>query len=152
MSALRTSMSSNISFTRFTTRSEYQSIYYLISLLNKHLSEADFICYAADMYEDTNYSLYGIYVDELLAGVCGCWVTTKFYTGKYLEIDNFIIDPTYRGQGLGKAFVAFIESIAKKQACKMMMLDAYLENEAAHIFYKAQGFTPKGYHFLKEMK
>ncbi len=108
--------------------------------------------YAHAMHADDNYKLYAVYVNDLLAGVCGCWVTTKFYTGKYLEIDNFIIDPTYRGRGLGAAFVSFIENIAQSLGCKMMMLDAYLENEAAHAFYKAQGFVPKGYHFLKEMK
>jgi ribosomal protein S18 acetylase RimI-like enzyme len=31
-----------------------------------------------------------------------------------------------------------------------MMLDAYLENEKAHAFYEREGFTKRGYHFLKK--
>jgi GNAT superfamily N-acetyltransferase len=82
-------------------------------------------------------------------GICGCWIATKFYCGKYLEIDNFIIHPNHQRKGYGRYFLLFIERLAREENCETIMLDAFLDNKKAHDFYKSEGYEPKGYHFLK---
>jgi hypothetical protein len=35
--------------------------------------------------------------------------------------------------------------------CKTAMLDAYIGNEAGHRFYEREGFSKRGFHFLKTL-
>jgi GNAT superfamily N-acetyltransferase len=88
---------------------------------------------------------------DFCAGLSGIWVSTKIYSGKYLEMDNVVIDQSYRSKGLGNLLTEFITDYAKKLGCKTMMLDAYIENDKAHTFYERAGFVKRGYHFIKKL-
>jgi GNAT superfamily N-acetyltransferase len=83
--------------------------------------------------------------------VSGVWVGTKIYSGKYLEMDNVVVDAAHRSRGLGQLLTDFVTDLARREGCQMMMLDAYRENEGAHAFYERNGFVKRGYHFLKKM-
>ncbi len=84
-------------------------------------------------------------------GISGIWINTKLYSGKYLEMDNVVIDKDYRSKGIGKLLCDWCINKAKETNCKNIMLDAYLENEKAHAFYEREGFTKRGYHFIKNI-
>lgn len=84
-------------------------------------------------------------------GISGIWINTKLYSGKYLEMDNVIINQSYRSKGIGKLLCDWCINKAKETNCKNIMLDAYLENEKAHTFYEREGFTKRGYHFIKNL-
>lgn len=88
--------------------------------------------------------------DEYL-GVAGIWVTTKLYSGKYMELDNVVVADAHRSRGIGKLLTDFATEIARQEGCQTMMLDAYLDNEKAHTFYEREGFVKRGYHFLKKL-
>ena len=95
------------------------------------------------------YTQIAIYEEEKLIAVSGYWLSTKLYTGKYLEIDNFIVDSAYQSKGIGKQLIAEIEKIAIKNEAKAIVLDAFTTNFGAHKFYFNQGYVPKGFHFVK---
>jgi ribosomal protein S18 acetylase RimI-like enzyme len=84
-------------------------------------------------------------------GVSGIWVTTKLYSGKYLEMDNVVVAASHRSKGIGHLLTDFVTAIARQEGCAMLMLDAYLDNQKAHNFYESQGFVKRGYHFLKSL-
>ena len=88
---------------------------------------------------------------DFCAGLSGIWISTKIYSGKYLEMDNVVIDASYRSKGIGTLLTDFITKYAVESGCKTMMLDAYLENDKAHAFYERAGFVRRGYHFIKKM-
>ena len=98
-----------------------------------------------------HYKMIGIWDGAHCVGVSGIWVATKIYSGKYLEMDNVVIDAAYRSKGVGKILTDYIIEYAIEQGCKTMMLDAYLENDKAHAFYERAGFVRKGYHFIKKL-
>lgn len=95
------------------------------------------------------YSQIALYDKEKLIAVSGYWVSTKLYTGKYLEIDNFIVDNAHQSKGIGKKLIAEIEKIALQNNAKAIVLDAFTTNFGAHKFYFNQGYVPKGFHFVK---
>jgi len=97
------------------------------------------------------YFQVAVYENEKCIGLSGIWISTKLYSGKYLEMDNVIIDKEYRSKGIGKLLTDWCINKAKKNNCKKVMLDAYLENEKAHLFYEREGFVKKGYHFIKDL-
>lgn len=95
------------------------------------------------------YKQIAVFEDETCIGLSGCWLGTKLWCGKYIEIDNFIVHSDYRKKGVGKMLTDYIDELAKEQNCTMIVLDAYTGNFKAHRFYYNQGFSPKGFHFVK---
>ncbi|NGY36655.1 GNAT family N-acetyltransferase [Flavobacterium sp. XN-5] len=96
-----------------------------------------------------NYTQVGVFEGEICVGLSGLWSGTKLWSGKYLEIDNFIVHPDHRLKGIGKMMTDSIDVIAKETGCTMIVLDAFTSNFTAHKFYYNQGYVPKGFHFLK---
>lgn len=96
-----------------------------------------------------NYIQIGVFEEEHCVGITGCWTATKLWTGKYLEIDNFVVDPGQRSKGIGKLLTDYIEQKALDSDCSSIVLDAFTGNFAAHRFYYNQGYGPKGFHFVK---
>lgn len=84
-------------------------------------------------------------------GLSGFWVSTKIYSGRYLEMDNVVVADGHRSRGIGKLMCDFLTELALREGCRMLMLDAYLENAKAHAFYEREGFAKRGYHFLKKI-
>jgi len=95
------------------------------------------------------YTQIAVFDNEKCVGITGCWFSTKLWSGKYLEIDNFVVDEAHRSQGIGKLLTDFIEQKAISLGCTNIVLDAYTTNFAAHRFYYNQGYGPKGFHFVK---
>jgi len=96
-----------------------------------------------------NYKQVAVFENEVCVGITGCWSGTKLWSGKYLEIDNFIVHPDHRTKGVGKMMTDYIDAKAKETGCSMIVLDAFTGNFTAHRFYYNQGYVPKGFHFLK---
>jgi len=96
-----------------------------------------------------NYTQIAVFENEKCIGITGCWSATKLWTGKYLEIDNFVVNPEHRSKGIGKILTDFIEKKAVDLGCSSIVLDAFTGNFGAHRFYYNQGYAPKGFHFVK---
>lgn len=110
---------------------------------------------------------YSLRLDEMLAGgykqiivrnemgeliaMCGYWIGTKLWCGKYVEMDNLIVKPEYRGSGLAVELFQRIEEIGKKAGCAKALLDTYVENFPSHNLYFKQKFFIRGYHFMKNI-
>ncbi|WP_367757884.1 GNAT family N-acetyltransferase [Flavobacterium sp. WC2430] len=96
-----------------------------------------------------NYKQLAIFENDICVALTGFWTGFKLWSGKYIEIDNFIVHPEHRSKGLGKMLTDYIDVKAKKEGCTMIVLDAFTGNFTAHRFYYNQGYVPKGFHFLK---
>ena len=96
-----------------------------------------------------NYKQLAVFENEICIAVTGFWTGTKLWSGKYIEIDNFIVHPDHRSKGLGKMMTDYIDVKAKEENCSMIVLDAFTGNFTAHRFYYNQGYGPKGFHFVK---
>ena len=96
-----------------------------------------------------NYKQVAVFDGETCVGLTGFWFGTKLWTGKYLEIDNFIVHPDYRKNGIGKLLTNFIDEKAIELNCTCIVLDAFTGNFVAHKFYYNQGYVPRGFHFIK---
>lgn len=116
--------------------------------LYPNLSVEKYEAYLSEMVPH-NYIQIGVFEGETCIGITGCWSATKLWTGKYLEIDNFVVNPNHRSKGIGKLLTDYIEQKAIALECSSIVLDAFIGNFAAHRFYYNQGYGPKGFHFVK---
>ncbi|HSD13211.1 MAG TPA: GNAT family N-acetyltransferase [Flavobacterium sp.] len=96
-----------------------------------------------------NYTQIAVFDKDNCIGITGCWFSTKLWSGKYLEIDNFVVHEAFRSQGIGKMLTDFVEQKALDLGCTNIVLDAFTTNFGAHRFYYNQGYAPKGFHFVK---
>ena len=96
-----------------------------------------------------NYAQLAVFEGATCIGLTGFWTGTKLWSGKYIEIDNFIVHPNHRQKGVGKAMTDYLDQKARALGCTMIVLDAFTQNFKAHRFYYNQGYSPKGFHFLK---
>lgn len=133
-----------------TTLPEMLAQYPLIRQLNPAMSEATYQSLLQQMLPN-GYRMVGIFSGDICLGLSGFWINTKLYSGKYLEIDNFVIDAASRSQQLGKQLSEWLHALAMQEDCQTIMLDAYTSNHAAHKFYFREGFHIKSYHFYKSL-
>lgn len=99
--------------------------------------------------EHSHYQLFGAFEAATLAGVAGAWIATKIWCGRYLEIDNLVVDPARRSAGIGGQLIRHLESLAQDRDCKVVVLDSYTANHPSHRLYHRLGFEIWGFHFIK---
>jgi GNAT superfamily N-acetyltransferase len=120
----------------------------IIRYLYPTISEAKYKAYLELMLPH-NYSQVAVFEGDECLGLTGLWYGVKLWSGKYIEIDNFIVHPNHRSKGIGKMLTDFVNQKATDLECTMIVLDAYTQNFTAHRFYYNQGYAPRGFHFTK---
>lgn len=98
------------------------------------------------------YQCAAAFADDCCIGVAGIWLGTRFWCGRYLDVDNVIVDPQYRGAGIGQRLMDWVERYAHREGCEIMVLDAYVTNHPAHKFYQRNGYQIVGHHFVKSLR
>jgi ribosomal protein S18 acetylase RimI-like enzyme len=104
---------------------------------------------ASILAEHPHYHLIGAFAGNGLAGVAGAWIATKIWCGRYLEIDNLVVDPDHRSTGVGTRLICHLEETGRALDCKILVLDSYVSNHPSHRLYHRLGFEIWGFHFIK---
>ena len=131
-----------------TTISEMISQVEIIRHLYPNISKEKYELHLKEMIPH-NYNQLAVFENDICVALTGFWTGTKLWSGKYIEIDNFIVHPDHRMKGLGKIMTDYIDSKANELGCTMIVLDAFTGNFKAHRFYYNQGYAPRGFHFVK---
>ena len=124
----------------------------IVPLANKlHPTTAPEIirAYLAEMFNLPTYHCFGLWQNGKLVAMSNGWITVRFYSGKQLEVDNVIVDPDLRSQGVGKYFFTHIQEWALQNDCKTIELNTYVQNSKSHKFYFNEGYKILGFHFQK---
>jgi GNAT superfamily N-acetyltransferase len=130
------------------TINEMVAQYDIITQLYPKMSIEKYQDYLSEMIPH-NYKQLAIFENEICVALTGFWTGHKLWTGKYVEIDNFIVDENHRQKGLGKLMTDYIAEKAAAENCTTVVLDAFTANFKAHRFYYNQGYEPRGFHFIK---
>lgn len=97
------------------------------------------------------YECIGVWNDENhLIAICGIWITTRLYVGKFIEPDNVVVDQKYRGNGIGEKMMKWVYEYGKSQGCVASELNAYVINDKGHKFWFNEGYRVLGFHFRKD--
>lgn len=103
------------------------------------------------MDDHSYYRIVGAFCEGRLVGVCGAWVATKMWCGRYLEIDNLVVDPGCRSGGVGTLLIEHLVELGRSEDCRLVVLDSYTANHPSHRLYHRLGFEIWGFHFIKEI-
>ena len=132
----------------FTTIPEMLAQFEMIRFLYPKMEIATYEQYLQDMIGH-NYKQLAVFEGDTCVGITGFWFGTKLWTGKYLEIDNFVTHPEHRKKGIAKLMTDYLSEKANQLDCTCIVLDAFTGNFEAHRFYYNQGYVPRGFHFIK---
>lgn len=90
--------------------------------------------------QSTAFSLIA-YVDGKPAGLANCFFGFSTFAAKPLvNIHDIVVDPAFRGQGVGKAIFAEIEAIALAQGACKVTLEVLSGNQVAKALYASLGY------------
>ncbi|MBU6327244.1 MAG: GNAT family N-acetyltransferase [Verrucomicrobia bacterium] len=102
--------------------------------------------------DHSNYQIIGAFVEDRLVGLSGVWRGTKIWCGDFMEVDNLVVHPDFRGRGVATGLMKQIEVMAKEENCNIIVLDSYTNNHSSHRLYHRQGCEIWGFHFVKPMR
>jgi GNAT superfamily N-acetyltransferase len=143
-------MSSNSSLEfREMTAGDIDVIVPLANKLHPQLDSATVRAYLAEMFSYATYHCFGLWQQGALVAMSNGWITVRIYSGKQLEVDNVIVDPDLRSQGVGKYFFKHIDQWADEHGCKTIELNTFVANSKSHKFYFNEGYKILGFHFQK---
>ena len=135
---------------RLLNAEEMHRILPLIQQLNPTIPSATLTKRLAEMIE-LGYQCVGAFKNGKLVGAAGMWFGARFYCGRYIDVDNVIVDQEQRSSGIGSLLMSWIEAYARTQRCEVSVLDAYTTNTSAHRFYLRDGYKIIGFHFYKDL-
>lgn len=130
---------------------EMKVCYPLVRQLNPEMTEQEYLQRLPDMIKAGYFQVVVKDENNQVIALSGIWIGTKLYSGKYLEMDNVVVDIHHRSNGMGSVVFEYAEELARKNNCICIMLDAYKENIKAHGFYVRRGFISRGFHFIKKI-
>jgi GNAT superfamily N-acetyltransferase len=133
---------------RELSAAEIRSILPMIQHLNPSMTKRLFTARLKQMLP-LGYRVVAAFAGDRMVGISGFWIRTRFWCGKQLDIDNFVVSPDLRGGGVGKKIIAWLEKLALSEQCELIVLDTYVSYFLAQRFYVSNGFTNTGYHMTK---
>lgn len=133
------------------TLEEMIAQYPLLQQLNPTLTAEAYESMLPDMLR-RGYRQVGVFLGAHCVGLSGFWVNTKLYCGRYIEMDNVIVDAAHRSSGIGKILADWIVEKGRAVGCQVAMLDVYVHNKNAHRFYHREGYTILGFHMQRPLE
>jgi GNAT superfamily N-acetyltransferase len=134
---------------RVLTLGDSDAIVPLANKLHPAIAPEKIRGYLTEMFALPTYYCFGLWQQEKLVAVSNGWITVRFYSGKQLEVDNVIVDPEVRSQGVGKYFFTHIQDWAIRNNCNTIELNTFVQNSKSHKFYYNEGYAILGFHFQK---
>ncbi|TPV93340.1 MAG: GNAT family N-acetyltransferase [Myxococcales bacterium FL481] len=73
------------------------------------------------------------------------------FIGRYLYVDDVVVDQRRRSQGIGRALLAHCETVAKALGSLEIVLDSGVQRGEAHRFYFREGYVINAFNFSKPL-
>ena len=139
--------------------SKPQDIKQVVSLANRYASfdsavtEADFQCTSSFpkglIVADDDGSILGFvfgYIREIPDEVL-----TKWNASKAAQIELLVVDPSYRGQGIGRTLLDKLLEAFKEEVVDLVLLHCPAESKEARHLYERVGFQVRAYAMEKRL-
>jgi GNAT superfamily N-acetyltransferase len=123
----------------------------LMRELRPHLTdEAAFAEQIARQYAQ-GYRLLGAYLGERVVGLIGYRAMENTVYGRFVYVDDLVIDTGERQRGLGAFLITTVRNEARRLGCQHLVLDTGLHMALAQRFYFRQGLLARGMHFVQPL-
>lgn len=97
------------------------------------------------------YRLLGAWIGERIVGLIGYREMENLLYGRFVYVDDLVIDAGERQRGLGATLVTAVRNEATRLGCRHLVLDTGLHMALAQHFYFRQGLLARGMHFVETL-
>ncbi|MCC5663556.1 GNAT family N-acetyltransferase [Nostoc sp. CHAB 5784] len=122
----------------------------VISQLRPHLEQAKFVEQVRYQIKE-GYQLAFLEVEKQAVAVAGFRISTCLASGKFLYIDDLVVDEFKRSNSYGQQLFQWLIEYAKNHSCEHLSLDSGVQRFAAHRFYLMQRMSITSHHFSIEL-
>lgn len=98
------------------------------------------------------YCLLGAWQGEQVVGLIGYRSTENLLYGRFIYVDDLVVDPRLRQHGVGAMLIDAVREEARQQGCRHFVLDTGLHMALAQRFYFRQGLLARGMHFVQPLE
>ncbi|MDH4765910.1 MULTISPECIES: GNAT family N-acetyltransferase [Pseudomonas] len=123
----------------------------LMRILRPHLDDAE--RYQAQLQRQAaqGYRLLAALEEGEVIGLAGYRELENLLYGRFLYVDDLVVQPARQRDGLGGRLLAAVRSEALDRGCSHLILDTGLHMPLAQRFYFRQGLLARGLHFAERL-
>lgn len=122
----------------------------IMSQLRPHQEPAKFVEQVRYQMKE-GYQLAFLEVNEQAVAVAGFRISTCLASGKFLYIDDLVVDELKRSHSYGQQLFQWLIEYARNHDCEHLSLDSGVQRFAAHRFYLMQRMSITSHHFSIEL-
>ncbi|WP_448267070.1 GNAT family N-acetyltransferase [Nostoc sp. DSM 114159] len=122
----------------------------VISQLRPHLEQDNFVEQVRYQMKE-GYQLAFLEVEKQAVAVAGFRISNCLALGKFLYIDDLVVDELKRSHSYGQQLFQWLIEYARNHECKHLSLDSGVQRFAAHRFYLMQRMSITSHHFSMEL-
>ncbi|MGV0107797.1 Aminoalkylphosphonate N-acetyltransferase [Nostoc sp. DSM 114160] len=122
----------------------------VISQLRPHLEQDNFVEQVRYQMKE-GYQLAFLEVEKQAVAVAGFRISNCLALGKFLYIDDLVVDELKRSHRYGQQLFQWLIEYARNHECKHLSLDSGVQRFAAHRFYLMQRMSITSHHFSMEL-
>ncbi|MEH1780320.1 MAG: GNAT family N-acetyltransferase [Nostoc sp.] len=122
----------------------------VISQLRPHLEQTKFVEKVRYQMQE-GYKLAFLEGENQAVAVAGFRIYNCLSSGKFLYIDDLVVDELKRSHSYGQQLFQWLIEYARNHDCKHLSLDSGVQRFAAHRFYLMQRMSITSHHFSMEL-
>jgi GNAT superfamily N-acetyltransferase len=97
------------------------------------------------------YQLAFLATDNRVVAVAGFRISQNLAYGKFLYVDDLVVDETERSHGYGEQLFNWLIEYAKQNHCQQLHLDSGVQRFDAHRFYLRHRMKIASHHFSLDL-
>lgn len=121
-----------------------------MSQLRPHLLRDEFVDRIRQQM-NSGYKLAFLETENRVVAVAGFRIFECLSWGKFLYVDDLVVDEFVRSQSYGEKLFQWLMEYAKQHDCQQLELDSGVQRFDAHRFYFRQRMSISGYHFSRKL-
>ncbi|MCU0535845.1 MAG: GNAT family N-acetyltransferase [Hydrococcus sp. Prado102] len=130
--------------------SQILNCFAVMSQLRSHLERDNFVERVRRQME-MGYKLAFLEADNRIVAVAGFRISECLAWGKFLYVDDLILDEMARSRGWGQQLFQWLIEYAKHHHCEQLQLDSGVQRFEAHRFYFQQRMSITSHHFAMKL-
>jgi GNAT superfamily N-acetyltransferase len=138
-------------FERISTEKDLRWIYPTMCLLRPQYSEDEFVAYALNAVLPSGASMIAAVSNGNVVAAATFRIAYSLSWGKYLYIDDLVVNEAERSHGHGGALLRYLAEQARAEGCVELHLDSGVQRHDAHRFYLRERMDIVFFHFRKSL-
>lgn len=139
---------STISLKQLVTLTEVEESFMIMKQLRRCLKNPKSYAEQVDRQFKSGYKLMAALQDDILLGLIGYRELENLVYGRFIYVDDLVVDSSKRMYGLGSLLLGSVRQEAKSLGCSHLVLDTGLHKTLAQRFYAREGMLVQGMHFV----